>query len=50
MVYATLGNSNAVAWYEKMKEGGDKVDFMWRLQIGIDNGLSMKHSFLCTTN
>lgn len=41
MVYATLGNINVVAWYEKM-EGRDKVDFMWRVRVGIDNGLAMK--------
>ena len=42
MVCAALGNRNAVAWYEKMKEGGDKVDFMWRLRAGVDNDVAMK--------
>ena len=39
---ATIGNRNAVAQYEKMKEWRDRVDFMWRLRAGVDNGLAMK--------
>ena len=42
MVCAALGNINRVEWHAKMKEGGDKVDLMWRLRAGIDNDLAMK--------